>query len=456
MRHSLGPTLILNLLVVVVTVTLPAGAADTPDSNWPGFRGPGSAGVFDSADLPATWNAKENVAWSVEVPGLGWSSPVVWGDRVLVTSVIKDGVTERPKMGLYLGQSRGGGTHRFMVYCFDAKTGKRLWDREAKAATPRNIHLKNSFASATPTTDGERLYVWFHQIGLFCLDMDGKPLWSVDTGASRTRNDWGAGASPVLHQDRVYVVNDNEEQSYLACFDKRSGKELWRVPRDKETNWSTPFVWEHALRTEIVVPATKRVISYDLEGKELWSLKGMSSITICTPFTKHGLLYVASGYFADKLKPVYAIRPGAMGDNTLKDGEEGNEFIAWCNRRAAPYNPSPLVYGNYLYVLLDQGFLACYDARTGKEVYSKKRLESGGGFTASPWAYGGKVFCLSESGVTTVVEAGPVFKVVGTNELEESTLATPAMTSAGLFIRTAAKLYCVRSRESPAAERKPK
>src|SRR5262249_3918394 len=221
--------------------------------------------------------------------------------------------------------------------------------------------------------------------------------WDKKIPATKTRFGWGPAASPALHKDRLYVVNDNDEKSYLLALDVKSGKEAWRVGRDEKSNWTTPFVWENEKRTEIVTAGSGRVRSYGLDGKLLWELRGMSNIAIPSPFARDGLLYVTSGYVADLLRPVYAIRPGASGDISLKGKETSNDYVAWCQRLGGPYHPTPVVYGGYVYVLLDRGFLSCYEARTGKPVYQKQRLSpSASAFTASPWAYGGKVFCLSE------------------------------------------------------------
>ena len=221
------------------------------------------------------------------------------------------------------------------------------------------------------------------------------------------RYGWGAASSPVLHQGRLYIVNDNEEQSFLEALDAKTGKQIWRVARDEGSNWATPFVWESGKRTEIVTAGTRRVRAYDLDGKLLWELGGMSSIAIPTPFAKFGLLYVTSGYVGDQVRPVYAVRPGASGDISLKGDETSNEFVAWYQRQGGPYNPSPLVYGDYYYTLMDFGFLTCRDARTGKEIYGKQRINTAGAaFTASPWAYNGKIFALSEDGDTYVIQAG--------------------------------------------------
>jgi outer membrane protein assembly factor BamB len=432
------------MLVALGLVTLAAA-----DQQWSQFRGP-SAGVgVDDAALPYRWSATENVAWKVDVPGMGWSSPIVWGDHVFVTSVINTGTSEPPKPGLYFGGERPASTspHRWMVYDFDFNTGKLRWEKEVRASAPAGPkHLKNSYASETPATDGERVYFYFGGVGLFVYDMNGTAVWSKPLGPFKTRYGWGTAASPVLHQDRVYIVNDNDEQSFLAAYDKRTGAEIWRVNRAEGTNWATPFVWQHAQRTEIVTSGTDRVRSYDLSGTPLWELKGMSSITIPTPFAAHGLLFLSSGYVGDALRPTYAIRPGASGDISLKAGETSNAFIAWSAPTLAPYNPTPLVYGDYYYTLLDRGFFMCHDAKTGKEIYGRQRIAAdAGGFTTSPFAYNDRIFVTSEEGDTYVIQAGPRFEVIAKNSLGEMTLASPAISRGSLVIRTASKLYRITS-----------
>jgi hypothetical protein len=272
--------------------------------------------------------------------------------------------------------------------------------------------------------------------------LSGQPVWSKPIGPLKTRNNWGTGASPVLHGDRVYVLNDNDEQSFLAAYDKRTGAEIWRVNRAEGTNWSTPFVWENERRTEIVTSGSDRVRSYDLSGKLLWEFSGMSTISIPTPFDRNGLLYLASGYVGDALRPAYAIRPGATGDISLKPDQTSNDFIVWSSRTGAPYNPTPLVYGDYYYTLFDRGFITSQDARTGKEIYGRQRITAdASGFTASPWGYNGKIFAMSEDGDTYVIRAGTAFEVMGKNSLNEMTLATPAVAHGSLLVRTASKLY---------------
>jgi outer membrane protein assembly factor BamB len=436
--------------LVAVVVLLTSTFAASADDHWPVFRGGERAGVVEAKSLPAVWDERTNVAWKADVPGAGWSSPVVWGTRVFVTTAVSDDEQRKPRKGLYIADLTGkepAGEHKWNVHCFDVRTGKELWKRTAFAGKANStIHLKNSLASETPVTDGQRVYVYFGNVGVACYDIDGNPVWSQKTPVHKTRMGWGTAASPALHGNKLFVIHDNEEKSFLMALDAKTGKQLWRVERDEGSNWATPFVWTNQMRTEVVTAGTKRVRSYDLDGTLLWDLKGMSVISIPTPFAAHGLLYVASGYVLDPIqKPVYAIRPGARGDISLGSEKTENKYIAWCQRQAGPYHPTPLVYGDYLYVLYDRGFLACYEAKTGNEVYGRKRLSGGASaFTASPWAYDGKVFCLSEDGDTFVVQAGKDYKLLGRNKLGEMSLASPALAGGRLFVRTQSKLWCLR------------
>jgi outer membrane protein assembly factor BamB len=437
-----------RILLVMLTASFLLASDTLAEANWPQFRG-ASAGVVEDGILPTTWSTTENVAWTLEIPGRAWSSPIVWGDRVFVTSAVGGTDAEKPKKGLYFGGERDKPSdkiHRWMVYCIDFNSGKILWEKLAHQAVPKHsLHIKNTYASETPVTDGQRVYAYFGNYGLFCYDLDGRELWSKQFGSFKTRYNWGTAASPVLYKDRLYIVNDNDEQSYLIALDKKTGEQIWRVDRDEKSNWATPYIWENKQRTELITCGTGKVRSYDLDGKLLWELGGMSAIAIPTPFAEHGLLYITSGYVGDKKRPLFAIRPGARGDITLKDDQDSNQYIAWCQKQGGPYNPSPIVYGDYFYVLLDRGMLSCYDARTGSEIYSKKRIAAGANmFTSSPWANDGKIFCLSEDGDAFVIQAGTEFKVLGSSKLDEMCMATPAAVRGSLIIRTISKLYRIR------------
>jgi len=440
------------LTTLILSLHLVAGAAD----NWPQFRGSRAGVAADDPALPDTWSATENIVWKIDVPGRGWSSPIVWGDHVFVTAAVNTKEADEPLKPVpsYTARSFGGpmsgrdissssDPHRWVVWDIDFKTGKVRWQGTVLTGVPvEPKHQKNSYASETPATDGERVYVYSGNAGLFAFDMNGKPVWSKPMGPFKVRTGWGPAASPVVHKDRVYIVNDNDDRSFIAAYDTRTGAEIWKVTRDEGSNWTTPFVWENGVRTEIVTAGTDKVRSYDLDGKLLWTLTGMSTIQIPTPLAAHGLLYISSGYPADPRRPVYAIRPGASGDISLRPGETSNASIVWSQPTLGAYNPSGLVQGDYYYTLIDRGILTCNDAKTGREIYPRQRITAdAASFTASPWAYNGRIFAMSEDGDTYVLQAGPEFKVLGRNSLNEMTLATPAIVNGSLIVRTASKLY---------------
>jgi outer membrane protein assembly factor BamB len=381
----------------------------------------------------------------------------VWGEHVFVLTAINAKQPTQPlnAVGTYLARSLGGpmtgaditqptDEHRWVLYDVNAQTGAIRWERTIHSAVPSQaVHQKNSFASETPVTDGERVYVYLGYLGLFAFDMNGRAVWSKSLAAPRMRMGWGSSSSPVLDAGRLYIVNDNEERSFIAAFDARTGNELWRTDRpDEGSNWSTPFVWRNDLRTEIVTTGSKKVRSYDTNGRLLWELTGMTSIHAVTPIASHGLLFVSSGYFPDPLRPTYAIRSGAAGDISLKGEERTNAFVVWSHPTLASAYPSPLVIGDQYYTLMDRGFLTSNDVKTGREIYGRQRIAADSGtFSASPWSYNGKIFAVSEDGDTFVMQAGPEFKLLGRNSLGEMTLASPAVANGSLFLRTATKLY---------------
>jgi outer membrane protein assembly factor BamB len=439
-----------TLTVFLLGLCLHCAGQAFAEGNWPQFRGPEGLGVAEGAGLPEQWTATENVAWKTDIPGRGWSSPVVWGNRVFLTTVVNTGESEAVKKGLYFGGERNkapDAVHQWKVLCLDLESGKVLWEKqvhEGKPATP--IHIKNSYASETPVTDGERVYVCFGNLGVWCFDMEGKELWTKPIEPHKMSFGYGTAASPVLHGERLYLINDNDEASYLLALDKKTGNEVWRVARDEKSNFCTPCVWTNDQRTEIVTAGTGQARSYDLDGKLLWSLKGMSSITIPTPFAYKGLVYVTSGYVGSKRRPLFAIRPGASGDISLTEGQTANAGIAWSHPLAGPYNPSVLACNDRIYVLYDSGNVACFNAADGAVVYERTKIPEARGFTASPWAYNGKIFCINEDGVTFVLKAGDALELLHKNPLAEDDMgmASPAIVGDKLLIRTSARLYCIK------------
>ncbi|WP_419195107.1 PQQ-binding-like beta-propeller repeat protein [Novipirellula herctigrandis] len=418
------------------------------DDNFTRFRGADATGVaIDHPALPTKWNKTNNIAWVADVPGQGWGSPIVVGERVFVSSVVADEENIKPRGGLYLGEGvrdPAKGIHHWMVYCLDLRTGQQLWKHESHTGRPLvPRHPKSSYAAETPTTDGQRLFVLFGDLGLYCYSLDGELLWSQMIEPKKTNMDYGAAASPVVYNKQVIVVYDNIEESWMAAFDTKTGEQRWRTIRNERMSWATPFVWENEKRTEIVVPGQRFNRGYSLDGRELWSFDGdMSVLVIPSPFAAHGMCYISSGYVGDAHRPTFALRPGAKGKIAPEGDFENCEFIQWYQPKTSPYNTTQIVYGNYLYTVYDQGFMTCHNALNGEEVYGKHRFAPKGSFTASPWAYGGKVYCLSENGLTYAIKAGPEFEILATNPLNELCIATPSIVGGKLLIRTQTKIYC--------------
>jgi outer membrane protein assembly factor BamB len=488
MRYPNRPfTLIAALVVALVAPVIAAQSVQSQNgpaqsdatAYWPRFRGPISNPVSDHPDLPLSWSKTENVEWVADLPGVGWSSPVVWGGRVFLTAATSDQPMKQPSQGVdfsneYLAELRKQGLSAdeinkrlyqrdrempdeiiisLMLYCHDLETGKKLWERQLYHGRPAGgRHSKNSFASETPITDGERIYVYLTDYGLFAYDLNGKPAWTTPLKPHGTTRDWGTGASPALHKDRLFILNDNEEQSFVSAFDTRTGRELWRTPRTvqpaRKTGWSTPFVWKHRARTELVTLGPGVAISYDLDGRELWRLNRLGGVAIQSPFAWNDLLFVTSGSGADTNKPVVAVRAGGSGDITPPADATRSEFVAWFDRRAGgTYLPTPVIYRDALYVLNDKGIFSRHRAETGERVYQARVAPGAAAFTASPWAYNGHVFALSEEGDTYVIDAGDQYRLVRVNALDDFSMATPAIVGDRLLIRTQHRLYSIRNRK---------
>ena len=445
------------------------------DISWQQFRGPESNPVGANARLAERWSKTENVEWSQEIPGRGWSSPIVAGGKVYLTTVTTDGKSKKPQIGTeysneYIAELVKQGlpeeevlkrvterdvelpnevTIHYLLYCLDLKSGKAEWTKEFHTGRPPGgRHRKNSFVSETPVTDGKFIYVYVANLGLWAFDLKGSVVWTTPLEANPIYLDFGTGSSPALSGNLMIIVSDNQKQQYIAAFDKQTGKQVWRVNRDigssepprQRSGWATPYIWRHALRTEIVAIGPETVVSYDQTGKELWRMAGMAMTPIPTPFAYEGLLYINGG----RGRPLFAIRPGATGDISLKEGQTSNEFIVWSQARGGTYLPSSLAYEGAVYTLTETGILNRFDAKTGKQTYKTRIDPAATAFTTSPWAYNGKLFCLSEEGQTFVVKTGEQFQLLHVNELDDMALASPALVGERLLIRTEHRLYSIR------------
>jgi outer membrane protein assembly factor BamB len=522
-------------LVLAALLVASAAAAE----NWPQFRGPDAQSTPQADQLPTEWSADKNIAWKVAVPGTGWSQPIVWGDKIFVTTAVTENQRKpRPGFGGFGGRGGPGGpggpgdfprrprdkerdpadakvrekakekagdkerakaadkdppskkedrrkegegpgkkedrprgfgpggpgrggpgggpgrgfgrnpeppnaVYQWKVLCLDAKTGDVVWERLAHEGRPTiATQASNTYASETPVTDGERLYAYFGMTGLFCYDLAGKPLWKKDLGHHPMQMGWGTGSSPTLDGSRLFVQCDNEEKSFLVALDAKTGDELWRTPREERSGWSTPYVWKNSKRTELVTAGSRNMRSYDpATGKQLWQIK-VSGQASATPVGDADLLYVGTGGGMGR-GPLIAIKAGAEGDLSEGTSDNPNPGVAWTIPRSGPALASPLLYQDCLYIA-DQrgGILSCYDAKTGKQHY-RERLPSARGFTATPWAAGGKIFVLDEEGRTFVLEPGPKLKVIATNKLDDMFWSSVAVAGQKLLLRGVNHLYCI-------------
>jgi outer membrane protein assembly factor BamB len=412
--------------------------------NWPQFRGPQASGVAEKADIPVQFDVAKgtNVRWKTPIPGVAVSSPIVWGDHVFVTTAVSSDTSASLRTGLYgdVEPAKDTSKHSWEVYALDRRSGKVLWKRVAHEGLPKTKrHPKSSQASPTPVTDGKVVVAHFGSEGLYAYDFNGNLLWKQDVGRLNAGwffdpdYEWGVASSPILFRDMVIIQADIQKDSFVAAYRLKDGRQVWKTMRDEIPSWGTPAIYEDKQRPELITHATKFIRGYDpLTGRELWRLSGNSEITTPTPLIAHGLIYVTNGYRG--IQPIYAIRPGASGDITLPKGEESSEFIAWSKPRGGPYTPTPLIYGDLMYILSNNGVLAAYNAKTGERLY-QERVGKGGSYSASPVAANGRLYLTSEDGEINVVKTGPKFELIGENSVGEVTMATPAIAGDLMIIR---------------------
>lgn len=433
------------LLIGGLTV---ATAVSTAAGNWPGWRGDGG-GVSPEKDLPLKWSETEGVKWKTPIPGAGHSSPIVWGDRVFVTTAVaEDPNVETFRGGVYMGGNRkkpDASEYTYRVICLDADRGSVLWSTAIARQRPRTRrHTKNTYASETPVTDGTHVFASFGSAGLYGVDFEGNVIWQRDLGLLRGRQGWGTGASPVLFQNTVIANCDSNDDSYIAAFEKTTGAPVWRTERKEGPSWGTPLLFEANGCMTIVSNATRRMRGYEATtGKLLWECAGGSMISVPSPVATQGLVFLSSGHSLLRRQPIIAVRAEASGDITPAKDQLQTEGIAWWHRRGGPYVTSPIVVGHYLYVPLDRGTLTCYEARTGKVVYEKQRLGVRNTITASPVAADGRIYIQTEDGECYIVRQGPEFEILAVNKLDEIFCASPAVSGGRLFLRGRKHLYCV-------------
>jgi outer membrane protein assembly factor BamB len=444
---------VLAIAIVLALMTTAPAQKQRVGGNWPSFRGDHAAGVADGANLPERWDAEKgtNIKWKAHIPGLAHSSPVVWGDRIFVTTAISSRGNATFKRGLYGDgdASDDRSSHQWKLFSLDKKTGKTLWEQTAFEGEPREKrHIKSTYANATPATDGRYVVAFFGSQGLYAYDLKGRLIWTKDLGRINAgaydlpEYEWGTASSPIIYKDLVIVQCDQQQGAFLLAVDIKTGNTVWKTPREELPSWGTPTIYPGKKRVELITNAANFIRGYDPEtGKELWRLGGSSKITAPTPVFSEDLIVVASGRRPEA--PIFVIRAGATGDITLAGEQKSSAHVAWTKQRSGSYMPTPLIYQGYLYVLQNQGILACYDLPTGEQKYLERIPHQGSGFSASPVASDGKIYLSSEDGDIFVVKAGPKFELAATNRIGQPLMATPAISEGVMFVRAQNDLFAI-------------
>jgi outer membrane protein assembly factor BamB len=414
---------------------------------WSYWRGPTANGMA-VGDAPVHWSDTQNIKWQADIPGRGYSSPVIWGDKIFVTTAIKIGVSTTPEPAPAkpapgakppLVASGPQVEHKFDVLCLDRKTGKTIWQRTATTAVPHEGYHSQygSFASNSPVTDGKNIYAFFGSRGIYCYNMKGQLIWQKNFDVKmKMRMAFGEGMAPVISGDRLILVFDYEGDSFMVVLDKNSGKEIWRVARDEKSNWAAPLVYEFSGSKQILVAGNNKVRSYDFaNGKVIWECAGLGANVIPHPVLQDDMVFVMSGFINPNLM---AIKLGRQGDIT------GTDAVVWSQTKGNSYTPSPVLYDNKLYVLTDNGMISCYNAKTGVPYYQQQRLPKTYSFKSSLVGANGKLYLASENEDVIVLRMGEKFEVLATNTLaDQMYIATPAIMDGEIFLRGQNKLFCI-------------
>jgi outer membrane protein assembly factor BamB len=423
------------------------------DGNWPSFRGTQAAGVTEKQNLPDRWDGKtgENILWRATIPGLAHSSPVVWGSQVFVTGAVSSDPKASFKPGLYGDgdASQDRSTQRWMIYALDKHAGKILWKRVAHEGAPREKrHIKSTYASSTPVTDGRIVVAWFGSQGVYAYDVNGRFLWKADLGRLNVgaydipTYEWGTASSPIIWKNLVILQCDTQDDSFLLALDADTGKQVWKTERDELPSWGTPTVAQTSAGPELVTNASNYIRGYDpRDGRELWRLGRSSKITAPTPLFADDKFVIASGRAPER--PIFVVRAGARGDLTLPKDKTSGGAVVWSRAGRGSYMPTPLVYDGILYVLANNGLLDAYDLQTGEEIYRQRLPLVGSGFSASPVAADGKLYLSNEDGEILVVAAGRKFVHLATNSMGELLMATPALSEGVMYVRSSQSLFAV-------------
>jgi outer membrane protein assembly factor BamB len=433
----------------------PSSRSDQKNSkgSWPSFRGPEASGIAEKQNLPDRWNAKsgENILWQTAIPGLAHSSPVVWGNRIFVTSAVSSDPKATFRPGLYGDgdASKDRSEHRWMIYAIDKRTGKISWERVAFQGEPVDKrHIKSTYANSTPATDGRIVVAWFGSQGVYAYDVSGRLLWKVDLGRldlgayDIPTYEWGPASSPIIWNNLVILQCDTQTDSFLLALDSATGKTVWKTDRDELPSWGTPTIASTPTGPVLVANASNFIRGYDPRtGKELWRLGGSSKITAPTPIYQEGMFIVASGRGPER--PIFVLRPEARGDLTLANGKTASDAIVWSKTGRGSYMPTPLAYNGILYVLANNGTFDAYNLKTGAELYRQRLPTIGSGYSASPVAADGKIYLTNEDGEISVVAAGEKFNLLGTNSMGELLMATPALSDGVMYVRSSASLFAI-------------
>ena len=463
-----GQIALLFLLGGLPGIRAATAANSTEQSNWPQWRGPQGTGVAPVANPPVQWSETNNVKWKVKLPGSGTSTPIVWENRIFIETAIPTGKKPGPAAAEKAetppgndaaspaGPRRGGGMraekpteiYQFALLALDRASGKTIWQKAAREEVPhQGHHPDHGFASYSPVTDGKLVFAYFGSRGLHCYDFEGNVKWQKNLGLMQTKMSFGEGSSPAISGNTIVVNWDHEGEDFIAAFDKNTGRELWRQPRDEETTWATPLIVAHEGKAQVVAVATKKVRSYDLAtGKQLWEAPGLTPNVIPSPVAGQGMVFVTSGFRGSALM---AIRLGRTGDLTDTDA------IVWKHNKSTPYVPSPLLYDDRLYLYSgNNAVLSCFDAKSGRPLIDAERVEGLQGVYASPAGAAGRVYLVGRAGTTVVIKNADKLDILATNHLDDRFDASPAIAGQELFLRGHDSLYCIAEKQAVSAAAK--